>query len=61
MRALLPAIPDRANALEDAFDLLADGVALLRRNGSIAYANEAMRVLAQRGNDFRVDRDTIEF
>ena len=29
------AIPDRANALEDALDLLADGVALLRRDGGI--------------------------
>jgi len=55
------AIPDRANALEDALDLLADGVALLRRDGGIVYANEALRILAARGGDFRIVRRTVEF
>jgi DNA-binding CsgD family transcriptional regulator/PAS domain-containing protein len=61
MRARLTAVPGHANALEDALDLLADGVALLRRDGGIVYANEALRILAARGNDFRVDRKAVEF
>ena len=61
MRASLTAVPVHANALEDALDLLADGVALLRRDGEIVHANDALRILAARGNDFRVDRKTVEF
>lgn len=61
MRAHLTAAPGHANVLEDALDLLADGVALLRRDGGIVYANEALRTLAARGNDFRVDRKAVEF
>jgi DNA-binding CsgD family transcriptional regulator len=61
MRARLTAAPGHANALEDALDLLADGVALLRCDGGIVHANEALRILAARGNDFRVDRKAVEF
>jgi DNA-binding CsgD family transcriptional regulator len=61
MRAHLTAAPGHANVLEDALDLLADGVALLRRDGGIVYANEALRILAARGSDFRVDRKAVEF
>jgi DNA-binding CsgD family transcriptional regulator len=59
MRA--PLKPDRENALEDALDLLADGIALLRRDGRIVYVNQALRALAAGGRDFRIDGDTIEF
>src|SRR5262249_4367671 len=47
--------------LENALDWLADGVALLRADGSIVYANGTLRTLAQRGDGLRiVDRD-LEF
>jgi DNA-binding CsgD family transcriptional regulator len=62
MRKLLGAVaPTREDLFENALDLLADGVALLRRDGSIAFVNAAMRHLAARNRDFRIDRDAIEF
>lgn len=61
MRAQLTAVPARTDALEDAFNLLADGVALLSRDGRIVYANEALRMMAASGGDFRLDRDTVAF
>lgn len=61
MRARLKIIRDRENALENALDLLTDGIALLRRDGAIVYVNEALRMLAARGQDFRIDRNAVEF
>ena len=61
MRARLNTIPDRENALENALDLLTDGIALLRRDGAIVYLNEALRTLASRGEDFRINRNAVEF
>jgi DNA-binding CsgD family transcriptional regulator len=61
MRTRLKAVPDRESALENALDLLADGIALLRRDGGIVYANQALRNLADREQDFRIDRDSVEF
>jgi DNA-binding CsgD family transcriptional regulator/PAS domain-containing protein len=61
MRIPLKAVPDRENALENALDLLADGIALLRRDASIVYVNEALRNLAAHGHDFRIDRNAVEF
>jgi DNA-binding CsgD family transcriptional regulator len=52
---------NRENAFENALDLLADGIALLRHDGRIVYVNEALRVLAASCQDFRVDRGAIEF
>jgi DNA-binding CsgD family transcriptional regulator/PAS domain-containing protein len=61
MRARLQTVVDREHALESALDLLADGIALLRRDGSIVYVNEALRSLAACGHDFRIVRGSIEF
>jgi DNA-binding CsgD family transcriptional regulator/PAS domain-containing protein len=61
MRIHLKAVPDRENALENALDLLTDGIALLRRDASIVYVNEALRNLAAHGHDFRIDCNAVEF
>ena len=62
MRKLLGApAPTREDLLEDALDLLTDGIALLRRDGGIVYVNSALRGLAASNTDFRIDRNTIEF
>lgn len=62
MRPLLPAqIPSREHLYESALDLLADGIALLKRDGGIVYVNEALRRLAAAGNEIRIERNAIEF
>jgi DNA-binding CsgD family transcriptional regulator len=61
MRKRPGAAAARDNLFEHALDLLADGIALLRRDGGIVYINEALRTMAARGGDFRVDRNAVEF
>ena len=62
MRKLLRAdAPVRESLFANALDLISDGIALLRQDGTIVYVNEALRRLAARGHDFRIDRHTIEF
>ncbi|HET7167048.1 MAG TPA: LuxR family transcriptional regulator [Pseudolabrys sp.] len=51
----------RGGVLENALEWLADGVALLHADGDIVYANDTFRVLAQRGDAFRIAGRTIEF
>ena len=51
----------RENLFENALDLIADGIAVLRHDGGIVYANSALRHLAESNGDFRVDRNVIEF
>lgn len=53
--------PTREDLFENALDLIADGIAVLRRGGGIVYANSALRHLADSNGDFRVDRNVIEF
>jgi PAS domain S-box-containing protein len=62
MTPLLPAeIHSREHLYESALDLLADGIALLKRDGAIVYVNKALRRLAAGGNDIRIERNAIEF
>ena len=62
MRTLLALdAPPREAVFEDALDLIADGIALLRRDGRIIYANEVLRRLAERSTGFRIGGETIEF
>jgi DNA-binding CsgD family transcriptional regulator/PAS domain-containing protein len=53
----------RANArtFEQALGWLSDGVALLRRDGRIVYANDAFQAIARRNDGLRVVRGSIEF
>jgi DNA-binding CsgD family transcriptional regulator len=53
--------PTREDLFENALDLLSDGIALLRHDGAIVYANTTLRHLAERNSDFRIDRNAIEF
>jgi DNA-binding CsgD family transcriptional regulator len=59
-RLAIPA-PTREDLFENALDLLSDGIALLRRDGVIVYANTTLRHLAERNSDFRIDRNAVEF
>ena len=53
--------PTREELFENALDLLSDGIALLRRDGAIVYANTALHHLAEHSRDFRIDRNAMEF
>ena len=52
---------NRNGFLENAFDWLTDGVALMSTDGYVIYANETLRALAQCGDGFRIAGRTIEF
>jgi len=62
MRTVLPQeISSREDLYENALDLLADGIALLQRDGGIVYVNAALRRLAAAGNEIRIEHNAIEF
>ncbi len=61
MRTRINASADRNSLFENALDLLSDGIALLGRGGKLVYVNEALRLLAAREKDFRIDRNAVEF
>lgn len=48
-------------SLERTLDWLTDGVALLRTDGTVAYANESFQAIARRGDALRLRRSAIEF
>jgi DNA-binding CsgD family transcriptional regulator len=49
------------HSLERALDWLADGVMLVRANGAVAYANEAMQAMARRGDGIAIKKGLVEF
>jgi DNA-binding CsgD family transcriptional regulator len=57
----MKAATDRNGLFENALDLLSDGIALLGRGGRLVYVNEALRLLAARRRDFRIDRNAVQF
>jgi PAS domain-containing protein/DNA-binding CsgD family transcriptional regulator len=61
MRARLKAECFRNTIFENALDLLADGVALLRADGKLVHANEALRKMTGRGSGFSIARGALEF
>jgi DNA-binding CsgD family transcriptional regulator/PAS domain-containing protein len=61
MRTRIEAATERNSLFENALDLLSDGIALLGRGGKLVYVNEALRLLAAREKDFRIDRNAVEF
>ena len=61
MNTRLKSADARKDMFERALDLLSDGVALLRPDGKLVYANDALRKLAGRGLDFSIARDALEF
>ena len=50
-----------SGVLENALGWFADGIALLRADGSLVYANETLRAFAERGDGIRIFARSIEF
>lgn len=48
-------------SLKAALDWLADGVALIRADGAILYANDALQAIARRGDGFRIRKGAFVF
>jgi DNA-binding CsgD family transcriptional regulator/PAS domain-containing protein len=54
-------VGEMRESLERAFDWLADGVLLVRQDGTVVYANEAMQAIARRDDGIRLKNNHIEF
>jgi DNA-binding CsgD family transcriptional regulator/PAS domain-containing protein len=52
---------DARLSLEGALDWLTDGVALVRADGTIVYANEAMQAFVRRNDGIRIKKNAIDF
>ncbi|HLH87892.1 MAG TPA: hypothetical protein VKX28_05490 [Xanthobacteraceae bacterium] len=48
-------------SLERALDWLADGVLLMRHDGAVLYANEAMQAIARRGDGLQLRNNRLAF
>src|SRR5215475_5723861 len=57
----LGGVTDRGKVFEDAIEWLTDGVALLRADGNVVYANAAMSAFARSGDGIRIVERRIEF
>jgi PAS domain-containing protein len=51
----------KATALMDALDWLADGALLLRADGNIAYANQAMQDIARESDGIHIVQNRVAF
>jgi DNA-binding CsgD family transcriptional regulator len=49
------------HSLEQALDWLADGAILVRLDGTVCYANEAMQAIARRGDGIAITKGRVEF
>jgi DNA-binding CsgD family transcriptional regulator len=54
------AVPCSGSSLERTLDWLADGVALVRADGTVAYANAGFRAIVRRDDGIRLHNDMIE-
>jgi DNA-binding CsgD family transcriptional regulator len=52
---------DARGSLERTLDWLADGVALVRADGTVAFANESLQAIARRNDGVRLTKNVIEF
>jgi hypothetical protein len=52
---------DGRQSLERALDWFADGVALLRADGTVVYANDSFQTIARRADGIRLRKNLIEF
>jgi DNA-binding CsgD family transcriptional regulator/PAS domain-containing protein len=52
---------DARLSLEGALDWLTDGVALVRADGTIVHANEAMQAFIRRNDGIRIKKNAIDF
>src|SRR5260370_26556716 len=50
-----------SQSLERVLDWLADGVALIKTDGSIAYANESFQALVRTRDGLRLKKNSLEF
>lgn len=53
--------PEAREAIERTLHWLADGVALLRADGAVIYANESFQAIARRNDGIRLRKSKIEF
>ncbi len=54
-------LDDKRQQLERSLDWLADGVALLRADGAVLYANESLRIIARKEDGIRLGKSVLEF
>lgn len=61
MARRLKSAGESRDVLERTLDWLADGVALLRADGTIVYANDSFQAIARHNDGIRIRKNTIEF